>query len=144
MPVPSRDEIRLSIFGSIDGLTMFLGLVAGVIISRQANSAIWHAALGGAMGEFAGMTSGQYMSDKASGLSAAVFCGAAGAVACSAPAIPFIFLARTPAMVTAAVIAVVIAALISWLRPEHGWTAVAETYGVLLAAGILSGLTGLI
>jgi len=135
---------RLTIFGGIDGLTMFLGLVAGVIISRQSNDAIWHAALGGAMGELVGMTSGQWLSDKDSGFLVALVCGTAGAVACAAPAFPFIWLDRTAATICALAIAVAIGAAVSWLRPEKGWQAIAQTYGVLIAAGVLSGLTGLI
>lgn len=141
---PSADGIRLSVFGGVDGLTMFLGLVLGIVISRQSQSAAWHAALGGAMGELVGMTCGQYLSDRAAGFRVALACGAAGAVACGAPGIPFAFLARIPALITALVIAVAIGAVVSWLRPEKGWHAIAQTYGVLALAGVLSGLTGLI
>lgn len=140
----SRDSTRLSIFGSVDGLTMFLGLVAGVIVSGQPSSAVWHAAIGGAMGELVGMTSGQFISDKASGFRIALACGVAGAIACAAPAIPFTFMARHAALIAALVIAIVIGAVVAWLRPEKGWRAIGETYGVLVLAGVLSGLTGLI
>lgn len=123
---------------------MFLGLVLGIIVSRQSGTAAWHAALGGAAGELVGMSSGQYISDRAAGLRVAVACGLAGAVACAAPGIPFAFMPRLPALGTALVIAALVALAITWLRPEKGLAAVAQTYGVLAAAGILSGLTGLL
>jgi hypothetical protein len=135
---------RLAIFGSVDGLTMFLGLVLGLIVARQSGTAAWHAALGGGAGELAGMTAGQYISDRASGLRVAAGCGLAGAAACIAPGIPFAFLARRPALIAALVIAAVVGAGIAWLRPERGLQAIGQTYGVLVAAGVLSGLTGLI
>jgi VIT1/CCC1 family predicted Fe2+/Mn2+ transporter len=146
-PAPETSEpgtARLAIFGGVDGLTMFLGLVLGIIVSRQPGTAAWHAALGGAAGELVGMTSGQYISDRAAGLSAALACGVAGAVACALPGVPFVFLPRTDALGVALVTAVLIAAIITWMRPEKGLAAVAQTYGVLIAAGILAGLTGLI
>lgn len=135
---------RLAVFGGVDGLTMFLGLTLGLIVSRQSASAVWHAALGGAAGELIGMTSGQWLSDRTSGLPAALACGIAGAAACIAPAWPFLILASGPARLAALVIAAVVAGLIARARPEHGWAAIADTYGILIGAGLLSGLTGLI
>jgi len=135
---------RLAVFGGVDGLTMFLGLTLGLIVSRQGSSAVWHAALGGAAGELIGMSSGQWLSDKASGIAVAVACGAAGAAACLAPAIPFLVMPQGPAKAAALGIAAAVAGMIAWARPEHGWRAAADTYGILIAAGVLSGLTGLI
>jgi hypothetical protein len=136
---------RLAVFGSIDGLTMCLGLIFGLVISQQTNGAAWHAALGGAAGELVGMTSGQYLSDRESGIRVAAACGLAGALACLSPGIPFaITAARLPAIIAGSVIAVVVASVISWLRPERGIVAVAHTFGILAGAGILAGLTGLI
>lgn len=135
---------RLAVFGSVDGLTMFLGLALGLIVSRQSASAVWHAALGGAAGELIGMTSGQWLSDRASGFPAALACGAAGGVACILPAIPFLVLPGDRARLAALGIAVVVAGVIARARPERGWQAVLDTYGILAGAGVLSGLTGLI
>jgi hypothetical protein len=136
---------RLAVFGSIDGLTMCLGLIFGLVVSKQDNGAAWHAALGGAAGELVGMTSGQYLSDKAAGLPVAAACGLAGALACLSPGIPFALTpARLPAIIAGTAIAVVVASVISWLRPERGLAAIAHTFGILGGAGILAGLTGLI
>lgn len=135
---------RLAIFGSVDGLTMFLGLALGLIVSSQTASAVWHAALGGAAGELVGMTSGQWLSDRASGFRIALGCGLAGAVACILPGIPYLFLTSPAALGSALLIAWGEAGVIAWVRPEHGLTAVLDTYGILIGAGLLSGLTGLL
>ena len=138
------DAGRLAVFGGVDGLTMFLGLTVGLVVSRQGSAAVWHAALGASAGELIGMTSGQWLSDKASGFKVALACGAAGAAACAVPAIPFLVSGGIPARISALIIAAVVAGVISWLRPERGVAAVAITYGILAGAGVLSGLTGLI
>jgi hypothetical protein len=134
---------QLAVFGGVDGLVMFLGLTLGLIVSSQSPSAIWHAALGGAAGELVGMTAGQHLSDPDSGWPAALICGVAGALACISPAWPFLIWPRIPALETSLAFAGVIAGVIAALRPERGWPAIARTYGILVAAGILSGLTGL-
>lgn len=135
---------RLAVFGSVDGLTMFLGLALGLIVSRQSSPAVWHAALGGAAGELIGMTSGQWLSDRASGLPVALACGIAGGTACALPAIPFLVLPQGSARLAALGTAAVVAGVIARARPEHGWRAVLDTYGILLTAGTVSGLTGLL
>lgn len=124
---------------------MFLGLVLGLMVSAQTTTAAWHAALGGAAGELIGMTTGQFMSDKRDGIWVALACGGAGALACVLPAIPYFFTTR-PALATslAALIAMAVAGFVAWQRPEHGAQALVRTFGVLLGAGTLSGLTGLL
>ena len=134
---------RLAVFGGVDGLTMFLGLTLGLVVSRQDSSAVWHAALGGAAGELVGMTTGQHLSDPESGWPVALACGLAGAVACLSPAWPFLIWHRTAALGASLALAAVVAGMIAWLRPERGLAAIVRTYGILIAAGVLSGLTGL-
>ena len=135
---------RLAVFGAVDGLVMFLGLSLGLIVAHQSRGAVWHAALGGAAGELVGMTAGQHLSAPDDGWRVAVACGLAGALACILPAFPFLFLSRWTALETALAISVAVAAVIAWLRPERGITAVVRTYSILIIAGLLAGLTGLI
>ena len=143
--MPDRaSRTRLAIFGSVDGLTMFMGIVIGILVSGHGGSAAWHAALGGGVGELVGMTAGQQQSDPGGGWGLAVLCGAAGGSACVLPAIPFAVTSGATAMIAYAVIAVAIGAVICWLRPQQGWRAIALTYGVLAAAAVISGLAGLI
>jgi len=138
-PVPATLS-RLAVFGSVDGLTLFLGLTIGLIVARQGHQAIWHAALGGAAGELVGMTAGQHLSDPDSGWRVAIACGAASVL----PAFPYLALTGTVALGAGLGIAAGVAAVITWLRPERGISAIVRTYGILIAAGLLSGLSGLI
>lgn len=137
-------QARLAVFGAVDGLVMVMGIITALLIARQGHPAAWHAALGGAAGELVGMTAGQHTSDPASGWRVAALCGTAGGIACLAPAIPFIVLPGAAAVWTGIAVATAVAAVICALRPERGWRAVLLTYGVLAAAGLVSGLTGLI
>lgn len=141
-----RDTVtrRLLVFGAVDGLVMILGIILGLVVSRQNPNAIWHAGLAGGAGELVGMTSGQHLSDPEAGWRVAIACGAAGATACVLPAVPYSLLAGRTALLLAIGISVLVAAVIVWLRPERGWVAITRTYGILLAAGLLAGLTGLI
>lgn len=139
-----KKQTQLATFGAVDGLVMVLGITLGLIVARQSPSAVWHAALGGAAGELVGMTAGQNISDPESGWPVAILCGVAGALACLLPAVPYSGLTGRVALLSALGIAALVASVIVWLRPERGVAAVARTYGVLILAGALAGLTGLI
>jgi VIT1/CCC1 family predicted Fe2+/Mn2+ transporter len=138
------DTARLAVFGSIDGLTMFYGITAGLIVAHQGAAAAWHGALGGAAGELIGMSVGQYESDRQAGKKVAVVCGLAGALACLLPAVPYALVSGWVALIPALLISLLVGAVVCWLRPERGLRAVTRTYLVLIGAGLLSGLTGLI
>ena len=142
---PERTPPRqLAVFGAVDGLTLIMGLIFGLIVARQPPIAVWHAALGGASGELIGMSVGQHLSDPDSGWPAAAACGIAGGLSVILPAVPYLVLTGAAALIAALSITVGVAGVIAWLRPEHGITAVARTYGILAGAGLLAGLTGLI
>lgn len=126
-----------AIFGSVDGLTIVVGLVAGLVLSHQAPSALWHAALSGGLAELVGMTSGQRQSDPEGGWPSAVACGLMSALACILPAFPFLFLSGLSASIASVIAIACVCAFITWLRPEKGWKAVTQTYGLTIAAGIL-------
>jgi hypothetical protein len=132
------------VFGMVDGSTLVLGLFLGEIVARQSGSALWHAALGGGLAELGGMSLGQYWSRPEDGKLSA----AANGVGCAATTIiaglPFAVLPRTPATIVSAVLIAVAAVVICVLREETGRLAVARTFGLLLAAGVLSGVSGLI
>ena len=140
------NQRSLAVFGSVDGLTLFMGLILGLVVSQQTNNAAWHAALGGGMGELVGMSVGAWLSGSTTGgWTGAAACGVAGCLSCLLPGIPFAVLSsREAALVASLIAAAAVAAVISVLRPEHGLVAVTHTYAVLLLAGVLSGLTGLL
>jgi VIT1/CCC1 family predicted Fe2+/Mn2+ transporter len=126
---------RPAVFGAADGVAIALGLI--VSLAGQPH-ALFHAALGAGLAELVGMTAGQWLSDRAAGFAAALTNGGAAFLACFAPALPCLS-GSGGAAVTAASGALVaaVAAVISWLRPEKGVLAVAQTYGVLAGAAAL-------
>jgi hypothetical protein len=126
---------RESVFGGADGLTIALGLVVSL---AGHPAAMWHAAVGAGLAEAVGMTAGRWLSDSDGGFLVALANGGAACSACLIPAVPAL-LASGPAALAAEVALVAgIAAVISWLRPEKGILAVAQTYGVLIvAAGLV-------
>ncbi len=125
---------RQAVFGMSDGVAIILGLL--VTLAGQPH-ALFRAALGASLAELVGMTAGQWLSDEESGFWAALTNGSAACAACLIPALPA--LAGKGIGVGAASIGLVavVAAVISWLRPEKGVLAVIQTFGVLLvAAGV--------
>ena len=122
-----------------DGVAIILGLL--VTLAGQPH-ALFRGALGAGLAELVGMTAGQWLSDGESGFWAALTNGSAAFAACFIPALPA--LAGDGIGVGAAAIALVavVAAVISWLRPEKGILAVVQTYGILLAAAGLCAAAG--
>ena len=58
-------------------------------------------------------------------------------MACVIPVVPYAFAHGWPALSASLVLVCAVGAAVSWLRPERGWLAVVETYGVLMAAAVL-------
>jgi VIT1/CCC1 family predicted Fe2+/Mn2+ transporter len=132
-----------AVFGSADGLTIVVGLIAGLAMSHQSASALWHAATSGGLAELVGMASGQRQSDPDDGWPAAIACGLAAAAACAVPAVPYLVTSGVAALVPALCLVVVVCGVISWLRPEKGLKAVSQTFGLTLVAGVLCALFAL-
>lgn len=132
---------REACFGSADGVTIALGLVVSL---AGHPGAMWHAAVGAGVAELVGMTAGRWLSDSSDGFAVALTNGGAACAACLIPALPALVMARGAVALAAEIALVaVIAAVISWLRPERGVLAVAQTYGVLVVAAGLVMLAGL-
>lgn len=134
---------RAATFGACDGLGIVLGLIAGMIVSRQPAHAVWAAALSGGVAEFFSLANGQRISDSRSGWLPALAIGAASLAGCAAPAIPYSFSGGSAALGASLALCAAVAAVISWARPERGALAVVETFGLLLVTGIACGLIGL-
>lgn len=132
------------VFGMADGLTLVLGLILGEIIAHQPAVAIWHAALGGGLAEFGGMALGQYWSDPERRKLPALLNGAGCAFATLLSGSPFALSGSILAIGTSLLIIFLLAVTICFLREEAGLTGIIRTFGLLLAAGLLSGLSGLI
>jgi hypothetical protein len=132
------------VFGMVDGSTLVLGLFLGELVSRQSGSALWHAALGGGLAELGGMSLGQYWASPEDGKLSAATNGVACALTATIAGLPFALLSRSPATIVSASLIVAEAIAICLLREETGKLAIARTFGLLLAAGLLSGVSGLI
>ena len=145
MTSPARSPLlRPAVLGGADGLTIVLGLIVGLAVSRQPPGAVWHAAVAGGLAELVGMTAGVWLSEGDSGFGVAAACGVAALGACVAPAVPYAFGGGRVALLVALVLVAAAAAAVSWLRPERGVLAAAQTYGVLAVAAVLTGAVALI
>lgn len=131
-------------FGMTDGSVLILGLFLGEVVARQSGAALWHAALGGGLAEFGGMSLGQYWAQPELGKLGAFANGAAVALTTIAAGLPFAFLPRTAATITSSALIMAAGVVICVLREEPGRTAVLRTFGLLVAAGVLSGVSGLV
>jgi VIT1/CCC1 family predicted Fe2+/Mn2+ transporter len=122
------------VLGAADGLTLILGLTAG--LARMPHALV-HAAISGGLAELVGMSAAVWLSDAKGGFLVALGCGIATLAACVIPVLPYVFTGGWEALSASLVLVCLVGAAVSWLRPERGWLAVAETYGVLLAAAVL-------
>lgn len=132
---------RPAVFGAADGVTIALGLI--VSLAGQPHAMI-KAALGAGLAELVGMTAGAWLSDEGAGWRPALANGGAAFTACAVPALPYAAMGGAGALTASLALVAAIAAVISWLRPERGVLAVAQTYGILLAAAALCTAASLI
>jgi VIT1/CCC1 family predicted Fe2+/Mn2+ transporter len=132
----NRQRIAI-ILGSADGLGLSVAEITSLLHHQPA---IFRAGLGAGLGELVSMGAAVWLSSdpaEQAGFWPAVACGIASLLGCLLPVVPYAFTSGTTALTAAAVIAAAVGAVISRLRPERGLLAVTETYGVLIAAGLL-------
>lgn len=137
----NRSSRVAAILGAADGLTIAISFVFG------RDPAVFHSALDAGIGEFVGMGAALYLSadgGENKKLIPALVCGLTTLVACVLPALPYLAIGGNLARLLSAAVAAIVAALVCKIRPEKGWVAVAETYGVLIAAGLLCFLASLV
>lgn len=138
MTVPALSPTtRAGLFGAVDGMSAFIGILAGLVVAHQPASAVWWAALSCGLAELVGMTSGQYQSDAASGWGAALTCGTLSMAGCVVPALPYLVLSGPLALVLAVLLVLIECGLIAWLRPERGWRACLQTFGLTAAVAVV-------
>ena len=149
MPDPISCSVRIprapAIYGLADGLTCAMGIVTGLSIAHARPAVVWAAALSAGIAEVPGMALGQYQSAPGDGPFAALVTGASSTAGAVAPAVPFLFSSGTFAVIASIAVACAVCAVIAWLRPEAGWRAWAQSFGITaaavalcLAAGFLS------
>ena len=107
---------REEIFGSFDGMTSTLGVIAGLLATGASASKILAAAIGIAVAATIGMGAGQYLSDGQRNLRLAVVMGLATLVGSVLPAIPFIFGASNACILASIAITLAAAGVIGHYR----------------------------
>jgi len=126
---PDRKE---AIFGSFDGMTSTLGVVAGLLAAHATPTKILAAAIGIAVAATTGMSAGQYLSDGKRNLRKAMVMGVATLIGSVLPALPFIFGASLPCVLSSVAITIVAAGVIGFYR---GYVV---TYSILLVVATLT------
>lgn len=137
-----RAEVMAPIvFGLSDGMMSLLGVIL-YLLGHQ--SLIVPAAIMGGVSSGVSMAAGSWLSDSDDGLGASLLMGAATGVGSVLPALPYLVARGAVALVAAAIICLLIAVLVSWLRQDRGTrTALLETVGVLSAVVAVVLLCGL-
>jgi VIT1/CCC1 family predicted Fe2+/Mn2+ transporter len=126
---PDRKE---AIFGSFDGMTSTLGVVAGLLAAHATPTKILAAAIGIAVAATTGMSAGQYLSDGKRNLRKAMVMGVATLIGSVLPALPFIFGASLACILSSIAITITAAGVIGYYR---GY---AVTYLILLVVATLT------
>ncbi len=86
-----KSDTTEAIFGSFDGMTSTLGVVAGLLATKTSATHVVAAAIGIAVAATVGMGAGQYLSDGQRNLRKALVMAFATLVGSVLPAIPFLF-----------------------------------------------------
>jgi hypothetical protein len=124
-----------AIFGSFDGMTSTLGVVAGLLVSHSNNIKIITAVIGISVAATIGMGAGQYLSDGKRNLREAIVMAIATLIGCVLPGIPFVFGNGTINIISAIIITLFAASYIGYYRGYK------ITYSILL---IVSAITVLL
>jgi VIT1/CCC1 family predicted Fe2+/Mn2+ transporter len=127
-----RSYAKEAIFGSFDGMTSTLGVVAGLLATKSTAPHILAGAIGIAVAATVGMGAGEYLSDENQDIRKAVVMAVATLIGSVLPALPFIFGTSRLCVLASAVITLLAAAVIGHYR---GYVA---TYAIL---AIVSALT---
>jgi len=109
-------DTREAIFGSFDGMTSTLGVVAGLLATKSNASHIVAGAIGIAVAATIGMGAGQYLSDGDRNLRKAMVMAVATLIGSVLPALPFFFGASTACVVASIGITLLAAAIIGHYR----------------------------
>jgi VIT1/CCC1 family predicted Fe2+/Mn2+ transporter len=129
-------DLKEAIFGSFDGMTSTLGVVAGLLATHAAAPKIVAASIGIAVAATVGMGAGQYLSDGARNLRNAIVMAVATLVGSVIPAVPFLFGDSRACIAAAIAVTALAAAVIGHYR---GYLV---TYAILIVVSVLTvGLT---
>jgi VIT1/CCC1 family predicted Fe2+/Mn2+ transporter len=130
-PVGSSDA-REAIFGSFDGMTSTLGVVAGLLATRSTAPHIVAGAIGIAVAATVGMGAGQYLSDDQRNVRKALVMAVATLIGSVLPALPFVFGTSFACVMASGAITLLAAAVIGHYR---GYVV---TYSILMVVAVLT------
>jgi hypothetical protein len=128
----SASDAREAIFGSFDGMTSTLGVVAGLLATRSSAPHIVGGAIGIAVAATIGMGAGQYLSDGQRNVRKAVVMALATMIGSVLPAIPLAFGTSTACVAASVAITLLAAAVIGHYR---GYVV---TYMILIVVSVLT------
>jgi len=130
--VSDESDRREAIFGSFDGMTSTLGVVAGLLATNASAPKILAAAIGIAVAATVGMGAGQYLSDGERNTKRALVMALATLVGSALPAIPFAFGDSLACILASLAITVLAAAVIGHYR---GYLV---TYAILVVVSVVT------
>jgi VIT1/CCC1 family predicted Fe2+/Mn2+ transporter len=139
------DELSEAIFGTFDGMTSLLGVIAGALVSGTEHILVVTAA-GLAVAATVSMAGGEFLSDSGTAGARrrrAAIMGLATFIGSFLPVIPYLLFARTPATVASVAVTLLMAVGIAQARvPKQGAVAAyVQTFAILIIAGALSIIT---
>ena len=123
-----------AVFGAFDGLVSIIGVVFALLVGG-ATSTIVPVAAGGAAAATVSMGSGDWLANGSP--RRAVVMGFSTFVGSLLPALPFMFMQKTPAICTSVVLCTIAGAGIGWMRRD-GLKGYLVTYAVLTTAVLLT------
>jgi hypothetical protein len=142
MATEADDSKGEAVFGSFDGMTSVLGVIAGLL--GRPRHVIIAAAVGLAVASAVGMGAGEYLGDRDRSLRMAAVMAVATAVGTLLPVVPLLALPKLAGEIGAALVAVGLTVVIACYRRR--WV---ETFGVLAvvaaataAVAVVTGVTG--
>jgi VIT1/CCC1 family predicted Fe2+/Mn2+ transporter len=130
--VLDASDAHEAIFGSFDGMTSTLGVVAGLLATNSSAKHIVAAAIGIAVAATVGMGAGQYLSDGQRNLRKAIVMALATLVGSVLPAIPFAFGTSLACVLASVAITVLAAGVIGHYR---GYVV---TYAILAIVSVVT------
>jgi VIT1/CCC1 family predicted Fe2+/Mn2+ transporter len=128
----SASDTREAIFGSFDGMTSTLGVIAGLLATRSPAPHVVAGAIGIAVAATIGMGAGQYLSDEQRNVRKAMVMALATLIGSVLPALPFVFGSSTACVVASLAITLLAATVIGHYR---GYVL---TYTILIVVSVLT------
>lgn len=130
--------VQPAVFGAFDGVVTVLGVLFALAAHPHT---LVLSGVGLAAAGCVSMAGGQWLSDSEHGFGASAVIGLTTGAGTLIPVLPYAVWRSAPAAVASAVLCLLTAGLISWVKTtgEHGQSparAVASTYGLMLTAGL--------